>query len=298
MYLCPNCRFEYSVQSGLCHHCGWIPKEAEGIQVFLSNSDREDGFFKEYLDNYRELSIIDMEHGIVDRSYLLNQAAKMVSYYDGRGDESILEVGVGQGFLLRKLRDKFPLANIKAVDISIPFLQYIKSSIDVECVVANAENLPFKEEFDLVVASDILEHVINPIDFLLSVNYALKSAGKLMLRVPFEDNMLQYSRLLGCKHKFAHLRNFSRNNLIDILRQAGFEVEHVHYDGYYAYRRRPFFRSGRAQVLFERYISQRYSNENDVSQIPNWLGRILMKPLEIVVVTRKSRAVVDMNYLG
>ena len=178
----------------------------------------------------------------------------------------------------------------------MPFLTYVKSKVDVECVVANAENLPYLEEFDLVVASDILEHVINPIDFLLSANYSLKPSGTLILRVPFEDNMLQYSKLLGCQYKFAHLRNFSKRNLSVMLKQAGFDIRQTHYDGYYAYGRRRYFRSGRLKKWFERFIDWRYPDENDVSRIPNWLGFMLMKPLEMVVVVRKAKTVTNMNY--
>ncbi len=201
-------------------------------------------------------------------------------------------MGVGQGFLLRKLRQRYPATKITAVDISIPFLKYVKSTIDVECMVANAENLPFMDEFDLVVASDILEHVINPIDFLLSVNLSLSQDGIMALRVPFEDNMLQYSKLLGCEYKFAHLRNFSKRNLVLILNQAGFRIQRIHYDGYYFYRRRSFFGDGER---LEKLLNTYYPNKNDVSNIPNWLGRVLMRPLEIVVIAKKARNVTSMN---
>lgn len=297
MYLCPNCREVLADLSKRCQSCEWQGEQAEGILVALSHADQQDDSFKDYMNNYHLLSLGDMENAIVEKSYLSNQADKMLDYYDGECS-SILEVGVGQGFLLRRLRKRYPAAKITAVDISVPFLTYVKSKVAVECLVANAENLPYLEEFDLIVASDILEHVINPIDFLLSTNYSLKPEGMLILRVPFEDNMLQYSKLLGCQHKFAHLRNFSRRNLELLLRQAGFDIQHIHYDGYYAYGRRRCFRSGKLKEWFERFINWRYPNENDVSKIPNWLGFMLMKPLEIAVVAKKVRKVTDINYGG
>ncbi|TVO72430.1 class I SAM-dependent methyltransferase [Sedimenticola selenatireducens] len=296
MLLCPNCRSSYPEHATECRGCGWKLEEIEGIKVFLSNSDKQDNFFKEYIENYREISINDIHHGFVDTSYLENQADKLLNYYTGK-HEDILEVGVGQGFLLRKLRERYQFSRITAVDISLPFLTNALKQIDVNCLFANAENLPFSNAFDLIVASDILEHVINPIDFLLSSNYSLKSDGCLVLRVPFEDNMLQYSKLLGCKYKFAHLRNFSKRNLVVMLSQAGFKVTQIHYDGYYAYSRRPPFRRGVLKNIFEYCINSVYPNENDVSKIPNWIGLMLMKPLEIVIVAKKDKNVSDMNYL-
>lgn len=295
MYLCPNCRTCFLKHSSSCASCGWQAQEIEGIKVFLSQNDQQDVFFREYLDSYHELSVNDIEHGIVDGTYLSNQAEKMLSYYVGPA-ERILEVGVGQGFLLSRLHNKYPASSVTAVDISIPFLKHVQSIAQVECILANAENLPFEEEFDLLVASDILEHVINPIDFLLSANYALKSNGTMLLRVPFEDNMLQYSRLLGCQYKFAHLRNFSKRNLELILRQAGFRLEKIHYDGYYISSRRKLFYRRIFQRLFESVIRRLYPNEHNVSKIPNWLGFLLMRPLEIVVVAKKLEKVTDMNF--
>ena len=295
MYLCPNCRAGQDAQLGACHLCGWQSEQVEGISVLLSLADRKDDFFREYVENYHALSLSDMQHGIVEKRYLSNQAEKMMRYYTGMPD-SILEVGVGQGLLLQKLCTKYPGSKIVAIDISIPFLKHVRKTVAVECLFANAENLPFKDEFDLVVASDILEHVLNPMDFLLSVNISLKSNGTMLLRVPFEDNMLQYSRLLGSKYKFAHLRNFSRRNLLLMLDQAGFAVQRVFYDGFYAYGRRRLFRNGKAKELFDEYIKKYYPNENDVSNMPNWLGALLMRPLEIVVSAKKARLVSSMNY--
>lgn len=297
MYLCPNCREVVADLTRQCQSCEWKGDEAEGILVALSDADRKNEFFKDYMASYHQLALGDMEKAIVEKSYLSNQADKMLSYYDDKGKcRSILEVGVGQGFLLRKLKQKYPTARITAVDISIPFLTYVRSKVSVECLVANAENLPYLEEFDLVVASDILEHVLNPIDFLLSVNYSLKRGGVLILRVPFEDNMLQYSRLLGSRHKFAHLRNFCRRNLEIMLKQAGFEIQQTHYDGYYGYCRRRFFRRGKIREWFDRFLANNYVDQNDVSRIPNWLGFMLMKPLEMVAIARKTREVTDMNF--
>ncbi len=295
MYLCPNCREVIDDISMQCHACHWKGNKIEDILVALSNADREDKSFQDYMSSYNQLALDDLDNSIVERSYLSNQAVKMLSYFNGVCS-SILEVGVGQGFLLRMLRNKYPDARITAVDISVPFLTYVKSKTAVECLVANAENLPFLEEFDLIVASDILEHVINPIDFLLSVNYSLKKNGVLILRVPYEDNMLQYSRLLGGLHKYAHLRNFSTRNLKIILQQAGFDIQRTHYDGYYSYSRRRLFRTGRFKDWFDKILNKYYPDENNVSLIPNWLGCLLMKPLELVVIARKSRSVINMNF--
>lgn len=293
MILCPNCRTGICSDNS-CLKCGWKSLTSGNIKIFLSDADQADQTFCDYAASYHELSLNDLQQGIVNKSYLEHQAQKLLSYIKGN-PSSILEVGVGQGFLLKQLCMKYNKSRIAAVDISVPFLNHVQSLTGVDCFVANAENLPFESEYDLVVASDILEHVINPIDFLLSVNYSLKDEGRMLLRVPFQDNMLQYSKLLGSKYKYAHLRNFSKQNLVSLLEQAGFSARKFYYDGFYAYKRRSVFNYGLIKTIFEYIINTVYKNESDVSSIPNYLGCLLMKPLELVVVADKVRTVKTIN---
>jgi len=71
------------------------------------------------------------------------------------GDEfsNILDIGCGTGNYTKLLRDKFPKAKIKAVDISAEMIKVAKKKLGderVELIVADAESLSLKEEFDLI----------------------------------------------------------------------------------------------------------------------------------------------------
>ena len=116
--------------------------------------------------------------------------------------------------------------------------------------------------------------------------------------MPYEDNMLQYSKLLGCQYKYAHLRNFSKRNLLLILWQAGFSIDNTFYDGYSYNRIRSCFGSGRLRErLIDNHLKKLYPSDSEISDIPNAIGRILMKPLEIVVLAKKAKTVTDMNFV-
>ena len=82
----------------------------------------------------------------------------------------------------------------------MPYLQRFSDVDDASVVMAHAENLPFRDAFDLVIATDILEHLLNVGDFMISMRESLTSGARLVVRVPYKDRMLQYARLNGCRY--------------------------------------------------------------------------------------------------
>jgi len=155
--------------------------------------------------------------------------------------------------------------------------------------LANAENLPFRDAFDLVVAADVLEHVINVGDFLTSVREALIADGTFVVRVPYLDNMLQYAHLRGCDYDIVHLRNFSRGNLVHLLRHTGFEVERLHYDGFNRARARRYLaRSERRMRLLDHLSIRLLGGQEGLERLNPHLARLIMEPLVVTAVTRKA----------
>ena len=99
---------------------------------------------------------------------------------------------------------------------------------------ANAENLPFRAELDAIVASDVLEHVLNPADFLQSALEALVPGGRLLVKVPYRENISQYRRSDGCPYPMVHLRTFDRTLLRQALEDTGLRPERFSYSGFYS----------------------------------------------------------------
>jgi len=65
----------------------------------------------------------------------------------------ILEAGCGTGNYTKLLKDKFPNARIKAVDISGTMLEVAKRKLpdrNIEFITADAERIDFEERFDLI----------------------------------------------------------------------------------------------------------------------------------------------------
>jgi len=115
----------------------------------------------------------------------------------------ILEVGVGEGVVMARVRERFPEATIVGVDLPDHVLAAEWGRLELSCVFGDATALPFPDRaFDLVLAIEVLEHVPDPRRALSEL--ARVSTGALVASVPFEPiwragNMIRrrYVRRLG-----------------------------------------------------------------------------------------------------
>jgi SAM-dependent methyltransferase len=115
----------------------------------------------------------------------------------------ILEIGVGEGIVTRRVIERFPDASVLGLDLPDDDLAADWSERDLTCVFGDATNLPFPNDtFDLVLAIEVFEHLPDPDGALHEL--ARVCSGSLIASVPFEPvwrigNMARgrYLRALG-----------------------------------------------------------------------------------------------------
>lgn len=136
-------------------------------------------------------------------------------------DEWVLDVGCGGGWLAESLITK----NKKVISMDISFTNPKKAientpSENHFAVVADVFNLPFKKNsFDCIVASEIIEHVINPQIFITNLINVLKPGGKLIITTPYNEK-IKYSLCIHCNkltpHN-AHLHSFTEQSIKKLI---------------------------------------------------------------------------------
>jgi len=108
---------------------------------------------------------------MADKEVIKNNFSRYAKYYDRyssvqyacalelinkikiNGFKKILDIGCGTGNYTKCLRTKFPLAQIKALDISSDMIEVAREKLGdekIEFIVADGESISFKEKFDLI----------------------------------------------------------------------------------------------------------------------------------------------------
>ncbi len=141
---------------------------------------------------------------------------KRIDFIVSCAEGEILDIGCDSAYILSKCGGGV------GMDISIRRLKAAKYwCFFLTFVQALAENLPFKQAFDTVIAAELLEHVFNPKAVLNEIRRVLKPNGKIIVTVPDEIH--------GKNHMNPeHLRKFSRSELRKLLEQY-FRIEKSEY---------------------------------------------------------------------
>ena len=95
-------------------------------------------------------------------------------------------------------------------------------------VVASGEALPFVNQIDAICAEEIIEHLENPIKFLVECNQTLKQSGNLILSTPNPYHLVDFLKnILGNVENLysdTHLYLFPYRLVLKLLDLAGFKV--------------------------------------------------------------------------
>jgi SAM-dependent methyltransferase len=205
---------------------------------------------------------------------------QLIKKYSTSGD-MILDVGVGLGRLL----SHFPHLQRYGIDISFGYLENAEKE-GIEVCYGLTEDMPYKKgAFDIVVCTDVLEHVLNLNSCIEKRLFVLKGNGILIVRVPYRENLESY---LTTPYKYVHLRKFDEYS-VRLLFERIFNCEHMEttFGSYYlneAFLKHRLPLAGLHLFLspiirFVKLINPRVS---DV------LLRKLYNPLEMNVVYRKK----------
>jgi 2-polyprenyl-3-methyl-5-hydroxy-6-metoxy-1,4-benzoquinol methylase len=146
-----------------------------------------------------------------------------------KGGLNILDYGCGVGtisFYLAKFGNKvlgldISDTAIKAAKISASSLN-LKNVIYKKCSATTLQDLKNKQ-FDLIVCTEVLEHVDNDSFLLAQFNELLKHKGCLLISTPSVSAPLYKLGLLKSFDKnVGHLRRYDKISLVSNLQNAGF----------------------------------------------------------------------------
>lgn len=133
--------------------------------------------------------------------------------------ESVLDVGCGQGAFLEELKSEFPDVNPCGIDISSSAVELARTRVPGgRFNVVDITHNVLDEKCDLVVCSEVLEHI--PDDVSALQNLRKMTAKYLLVSTP-QGRMREFEKQVG------HVRNYAKGELVSKIESAGFSVLNV-----------------------------------------------------------------------
>lgn len=163
-----------------------------------------------------------------------------------------LDIGTGTGSNLRMLREQ-GYQNITGVDLNEVAARYCLAKGFTSVLVGDANHLPFSEsQFDLILATDTIEHIEDDQKSLREIHRLLSPGGCVIVVVP------AFASLWGLQDIVAqHKRRYHMDDLRKKIRSCGLTIRKAYYFNY---------------LLF----------------MPIWLARRLMKVFQIKLASESD----------
>lgn len=175
-------------------------------------------------------------HGIASTAYGLGTGALLSllgipqerrrsqrMFVSERGPGSLLDVGCGSGVLLARMQKRG--WKVTGIDVDPAAVETAKQKYGVDAHAGVPADLVAKgRTFDIITSDHVIEHVVDPIDFLRQCRRLLHPGGRLVLKTPNAKSfgLKRYGGAWWGLDPPRHLRIFTVAALRQCAQQAGF----------------------------------------------------------------------------
>lgn len=218
MKVCLACGQRFEADNWRCPDCGKSPPLNNGYLSFLPDmAETNEGFNAGYFAQLVKLE--ESNFWFRSRNNLLIWALRRYFPYS----KSFMEIGCGTGFVLSGIQRYFPGLKLSGSEIFSEGLDFAKRRLpDVKLFQMDARRIPFEDEFDVIGAFDVLEHIDEDELVLLQMFRATKRDGGIILTVP--QHRFLWSRV--DEYSF-HKRRYPRKEIVGKVEGAGFRIIRV-----------------------------------------------------------------------
>lgn len=206
---CPECfsDLEAAGEGLKCTANGHGFEVRSGIPVLLPSAGDETD--RRYLANYESIAGEDLARPLEGNRPARHE--KLRQFIGSVAGKRVLDIGSSDAEYLRHMD-----ASVKvALDIAMEYLTAIPGETQVIAVCGDAERLPVKAGyFDVVIISDVLEHVLHPDRVVAQLARICRPDTRLIVHVPWEEDLGQYR---DASYEFTHLRSFNSYNFANLF---------------------------------------------------------------------------------
>lgn len=273
MKRCLDCNTLFVFSNSTCPACGYKPVTVDGFNAYAPDFAHSGGGFK--ATYFSELAKMEeVNFWFRSRNMLILWALEKYC----QGFQSFLEIGCGTGYVLSGISKIFPHLKLYGSEIFTAGLDFASVRLpSIDLMQMDARNIPFDEEFDVIGAFDVIEHIEEDDRVLTQIYSALKPDGFLLLTVP------QHTWLWSSVDEYAcHVRRYTASELHHKVENAGFLIVR---STSFVTSLLPVMMISR---LFQRKISDEKFDGTAELKIPFWINSILFQLLSIELAVIKN----------
>ena len=206
-------RYGFDYPTGICRCCGNVQQmkyyTQEDLVNFYTNFYREiyDGRTPEELAYFQRTTSAPKIYNFLQLNGIKNGC-------------SVLEVGCGAGGILDYLKSKG--FEVLGTDFDEKHLAHAEEE-NIAVRHGGLEQVKPHERFDLIILNHVLEHIVDPVEFLKLVSQHLTSIGKLIIEVPTLESLKSgaYGSDFMAFLQNAHTCHYSEATLNAVCTKAG-----------------------------------------------------------------------------
>jgi predicted SAM-dependent methyltransferase len=215
---------KYTSQSGsIDYKYNYCPK---CDVIFIESVPLPQDVVNLYADDYSGYSNLGILTRVAQDFSMFLKNALVKKYFGKQKISKAVEIGPGLNPMLRKKQYFREL-----IYIDLPHTRLRKAYKDkikfIETLDASGALNDIKE-CDLIVANQLIEHLLDPNLFMSTCYQSLKKGGVLFLETPnffsWEFKIFQQSGNWGGFHTPKHFNIFSGNSMVEFARQHGFSI--------------------------------------------------------------------------
>jgi SAM-dependent methyltransferase len=218
MKICLACGLRFRAGDWNCPNCGHIPKMLEGHWIFEAETSEGDKGF--------DASGFERLIGVEEGNWWFESRNRLINWILGHffpRAENFFEIGCGTGFVLLGIQNAFPGLSLAGSEQFGEGLTYARDRLPrVPLFQMDARRIPFEDEFDVIGAFDVLEHIEEDEKVLLQMAQATKKGGGVIITVPQHPFLWSY-----IDDYSYHKRRYTRKELVEKVERAGFKIRYA-----------------------------------------------------------------------
>lgn len=217
---------EYNTQYIRCTNCGLVMVSPYLCDPYLSFETDDSTNYVNNIDLYAPAISNDALR------YVINKMETKWFALGNKNKGNLLEVGCAAGYFLftAQVRDWI----VQGIELGRDIAEWGIKYLHVPIYIGSFDEANFEDGFfDVVVAIEVLEHVIAPKAFLQNLYAKLKPGGMLFLTTPNVYSSAYYPPApnTAILEPTDHLNLFSKNTLSMLLQDFSFNICDIELDG-------------------------------------------------------------------